>query len=1149
MNQHDETSTGYQPFEVMTVPLRPGENAVEASAGTGKTYSIAVLALRLLLEKRIPLEEILMVTFTNAAVAELSERVRRFIKSALRYAGRDAPDTDPLIRQLVDRSITAHGQETTRQRLAAAVSSLDETAVFTIHGFCQRTLKEFAFETKQVLDAELVTEEDGIIERAVNTYWRQRVVERPLPETELMITIGISRGAIVPVVREALKDKVYANSGKTAGYDDVRRARREYEDQLTQEHTVIRENETALMERLQGTQTTKEPMRQYFRDKLKTGAPLRDEDTYSTVIFTKNGGVRKNFADWTRGSGVTEYYETVVSLRETLANTYEDYRAGIHREAVEFCTAWIGGYKRRENLLSQNDLIGRLYDRVRPGGGDPAVKELADKLAGKYRALFIDEFQDTDHKQYRIFHTLFPESVIFFIGDPKQSIYRFRDADLDSYQRAVTSIAPERRYTMNQNFRSNRALVDAMNRFFDVDDPFLSGAIHYIPVESAVDNACLVTDDGKPCAPFTLCRPEEDTTPHDDVARRIADLLAGGYAIERRDDTNGDTPVREPLSRDTLDRHSIGVLVRAKAKGILIRDTLRRRGIPAVMINDAKVLETETARAFRRFLEAALTPSEQTVKTALLTPLAGMTPPAVRRLDDTDLLGYVEFFQSLRPAGGRVSVLTVCRRVMDRFQLKTRLLGERRLHELSHIQQTMELLYNREQSRGAALDELVSWIQRVQSGQTEEGDEYVERIESDEAAVQICTIHASKGLSYDIVFAPYLNQLIKREASSAGTVVSYKTPGGKAPGKTAAADTVYFTDRFDADTWERDKEAKRQEQRRLIYVAVTRARYKVFLIDREEKNHELGPFIEAISSAGPKLVEIRRDTGGEENGDAPPTDHVSDGEPYARTPPVLRPVDFSASFSSLDRSEHTYQAKEELPVEGYDRFIFTDLPRGTAAGNFLHALYEEVDFTAGLPAWRDAVRQTGRCFPTLYDDRHLDRYGELVGHSVRAALPCGFRLSDIQPDRYRAEMAFYFRAELSTGRIEEILARHGVSTPGVREETLRGAVNGFIDLVFEHGGRYYLLDWKSNHLGWDTADYAPERLETAMTENNYHLQYLLYSVALKRHLEQRGISFAPAFGGVLYCFVRGLRQDRHTGVFFRSGPDLRPVIDTLDAAF
>jgi exodeoxyribonuclease V beta subunit len=1122
----------FEDFNASTVPLK-GSNLIEASAGTGKTYSIAILTLRLILEDEIPVKEILMVTFTKAAVAELEERIRLFIRQAYKVS-RGENIADGTIRQLVERAVAVSGTEKVRALLHEAVLFLDETSVLTIHSFCQQTLNEFAFETGQLFGAELVQDTSALLQEEMNKFWRRHVTVIPVDLLRHLQQSGLSRDSISGVVKEHLTGKRYFSYSAEADYSCCE----EEHLKLLEELKIIEEEEAVLRQALLDHVvadldeiTRRGNANTYSRKGL---VPLlNDPATFLRLLWGKKDTaayVRKVYGD------LVERLETCDEAVLAHRDKVREVICKLNCLAINEASKGIDAHKLAYNQMSYDDLIQNLHMALVKRDNPTLVA----CMQAKYKAVFIDEFQDTDRMQYEIFQKVYGQNtILFYIGDPKQSIYAWRKADIFTYFKAQEQVG--HLYEMNNNYRSSEPYIEAMNLFFKPNEDFdtfhfeqAESAIEYIHVDSPVPNSkgnLLYGDHVE--VPISVRKFANNDDLYTAVIGQVVDLLSSGaYLIDKG---KGQVAVRPA---------DIGILVRKKSQGQDIKRRLSKYGIPAVTIGDAKVLESDESRCLLYVLQAMTDISLASINKALLSPFTGFTDATIRDMDEVPA---IELFRKYKVTWEKDGIYAAMNTFVADYGVKQVLLvrntesGER---VITNLFQLIELLHKVQSTKKLSPLELVGWLKRGIEGQENPGDEFEQRIESDEESVKIVTIHASKGLEYNIVLAPCLDLV----PSNKHNHCSYRDMDS---GEYVSLETKRLTP-------EQSKEHERQleqENRRLVYVAITRAVYKCYLFKNNYfGKSSLSTFLNALHHAPSQVIRFL---------DEAPV--VAEGYRYeaAGVPvPVLRknPVHFKLSqpnwrkmsYSMLKRRhEVSIKKRADVQEDKYENFIFSQLSKGAKTGNLLHDIFENIAFNhAGR--WDHAIRNAVQRFAPLNAERYTPMLKVMLDQVLNATIDTGagaFRLSDVDTENSTQELEFDFKVspfqviELNRFATDEV----HIQVNDFRE--MEGVMNGKIDLFFEHQGRYYVLDWKSNYLGDALEDYSTESLNAAMNENNYHLQYLLYTLATKKYLESRlpDFDYDTQFGGVIYLFVRGLRKDLTHGVF-TSRPG-RELIEKLDRLF
>jgi exodeoxyribonuclease V beta subunit len=837
----------------------------------------------------------------------------------------------------------------------------------------------------------------------------------------------------------------------------------------------------------------------------------------------------------------------------------------------------------------------------------------------RFRAALIDEFQDTDPVQYEIFGRVYggTECPLFLIGDPKQSIYAFRGADVFSYMRAKRDAGSERTCTLGTNWRSDPSLIRAVNTLFGrVERPFLfeQDEIGFEPAAHPEERVDRLSGPG-PALEILLHRREDGSvTPMDKPAawRDLPGLTAGQIATfldEGR--TIAGVPERDLAAGD------VAVLVRTNQQALDVQAALRRRCIPSVLHSQASVLESEEARELGQVLGAVADPTNPgTLKAALSTSLFGLRGPELATMQVQDEAGWeawIQGFQEWRELWSRRGFIQAFRRMLDRHGVQGRLLGlvdgERRLTNVLHLG---EILHVASCGSRVGLEGLVQWFSNVrrESGGRQEvaEDERQIRLESDAQAVQIVTIHRSKGLQYPVVYCPYAWDGRLHPPAATAPALFHARVGG---------DHELRIDLGLADRQEVVARAVREEMAenlRVLYVAVTRAMHRCTLVwggIRDAHTSALGTLLFQAAGDDPDAAAARLAgmsdadmvAGLEElsaaSGSTIGWGDLTRGEEVERgaagrgasglvEPRPLPRIEASWSVTSFSRMASSARAVSPPAAEGIDhdeapapatppveepppgdRVLLHDFPKGAGPGSFLHDVFEHLDFEQ-----RDVQRLSGHVGERLvrfgFDaGRWRDTVTAAVADVLATRLPAlaggaPLSLGQVPLTSRITEMEFTFPVAgpgrtLSVPRLASALeGLTGEHVPaGYHEQVsrlgfpdVRGFLRGFVDLVFEHEGRWYIVDYKSNHLGNAPGDYRQDRLAVAMAHHHYVLQYCLYAAALHRHLGRvvPGYGYETHFGGVYYLFLRGMSPGYPggNGVYHhRPGPDL---VEALCAA-
>jgi exodeoxyribonuclease V beta subunit len=859
--------------------------------------------------------------------------------------------------------------------------------------------------------------------------------------------------------------------------------------------------------------------------------------------------------------------DALLQAQARLAEALAAQRLALLRELLSTGPAALRALKRERRVVAFDDLLHDLHERLAGPGG----AALAQALRARWPVALIDEFQDTDPLQFAIFHALHgvAGAPLFLLGDPKQAIYSFRHADLHTYLQARRQAKAV--YSLAENQRSTPELLVGLNALFGAHPRgFVLDGLDYQAVVAGAKPRPVLVDRSAPRAPLQLwhlpaglggskwpTKAEARRSAAQAVAGEVARLLAAA----RRGEVT--------LDGRALAAGDIAVLVRSHAQGALMRQALAELGVGCVELSQADVHRSVDAEELERVLAAMLAPSrEATLRAALATELMGLDAAAIDALahDEAALLGHVTRFAAYRDTWLQRGVGPMLRRWLQQEQVAPRLLqrpdGERRLTNVLHLAERLQ----EAAAQQAAPEALLRWLQqqRVAGG----GGEATQlRLESDRDLVPIVTIHKSKGLEYPIVFCPFLWDGHPGPAEAASDGFEYHDAEGRPV-------LDFRPDPLTPELKARLQMERTAEQVRLVYVALTRAVQRCVLVvgpyvSRKSTN-EAGraPLNWLAAGAGRDPATLAKQPLAPDAIDAAwaalaaahapqvdlqplPTEAVPPLPPLGPAPetlaalpppPPIAPAWRVGSYSSLVRGLHhegaardhddalaadEAEAAADAPADDDDILAF---PRGPAAGECLHAVFEHADFTD--PAtWPAAVDLALRRHPqpgaaadeTLRRPRRLLR---LLGDVLHTPLQPGLQLHTVAATRRLVEWEFNLPvARLTAQALAATLQAHGVPAAVPGFAALRGYLRGFIDLVFEHQGRWYIVDWKSNHLGHAPADYAAPSLAQAMDAHGYRLQALLYAVALHRHLGRRlaGYRFDRHFGDVLMLFVRGVR--------------------------
>lgn len=1169
-------------FDIMYTPLR-GINLIEASAGTGKTHAIAGLFLRLILEKEFLINEILVVTFTEAATEELRDRIRKRLRAAhevLTGAYQALSGDDLLV-----KAVTPYRDNKRKgEAINNALKDFDKAAIYTIHGFCQKMLREHAFECGALFDTELITEQHDLIRELIDDFWRKHFYDAPPLFLQYAFSAQQSRATFMKLVNKQFfhPDLTIVPPIEKIDIEDAHHNLRRLFYQLKDAWFECRPAvEQILLQDSSLNRTTYQPQ--------TVATMLIEMDSYleSDAVFPLFKGFEKftsaRIAQSIKKNGVSpnhEFFERCNEFYDCYTAThkaFERYMLYLKQKLFAYIRKTLQDKKRVLNVRSFDDLIGDIYYSLKTGS------LLASAIRKKFKAALIDEFQDTDPVQYDIFFTLFntPEHILYLIGDPKQAIYRFRGADIFAYLKAASHIPDQHRHTLTTNWRAEPNLIGAINRLFlNVHDQFIFKDIQFHTIAPApnIDRDVLKISDATepPLQVWFIDQKyanKDDGTIHKGSAEPlVARMVAAEIArLARRGQDGGALIGDRPLCPG-----DIAVLVRKNRQARLIQEELVKVSVPSVLYGAESIFESPEAREVVRVISAIAEPSSAIkLKAALATDMLGFTANTLVALNTLQnewevILGrFYQYHEEWNKSG----FIKMFRLLLQKEGICRRLLlypdGERRL---TNVLQCGEVLHRAESEQKLGMKGLIKWFVGQREGE-ETSEEYQIRLETDENAVKLVTIHRSKGLEYPIVFCPFPwdSSVIKKEP------FAFHDPENKNH-LTLDIGTGNSTHALYAS---REELA---ENMRLLYVALTRAKHRCYLVWGKINGaetaapaylfHQPRQFIsqDIIAELADRVASLSYEEMFAE------VSAIQDGQgyitvshlPHVESAPYnvfrrkatnYQPRFFTgtiqrdwtiASYSSLIYEDSSYTDQPDydhignMSVIEYSGDPHTDIfsfPRGIRAGNCIHSIFERLDFTLSQP---EKERELIRSSLAQYglDENWIEALWTMVQNVLVAPLDSSrpeFILKNVHKRDRRHELEFYFPFDNITaqglsaifsqaqyGEFAALLDRLGFKSEG-------GFMRGFMDMVFTFNDQFYIIDWKSNYLGNCVENYSLPLLQKVMHENYYILQYHIYAVALHRYLALRKADYAyeKHFGGIYYLFVRGINpQQGSFGIYY-----------------
>ncbi|HEX7470190.1 MAG TPA: UvrD-helicase domain-containing protein, partial [Verrucomicrobiae bacterium] len=1031
-------------FDLLETPLLRGTSLLEASAGTGKTYAIAGLFVRLILEADLSVDEILAVTYTEAATAELRQRIRQTLVNALKtFSGQ--PTDDGFLRALVEKHAAAKAEMTSR--LERALGCFDQAAIYTIHGFCQRTLQDRAFESGALFDVELVTEQSAIMREIAEDYWRKhfyaprwsaglparrdsvgvqsrtrdcsgdtlkRELQHAASETGVPSNIavrfvlknGFTPEKLLGLFKQCVNHPFlkFHSRGEGKSLDELAHALEQTFNDAREEWKRDKKTIRSLFGSHAGwgnkPYNRDDEMAEHFeRLEVCFSATDSDFESLDALEVFRASAIAAGVAKKSKSPAPRHKF---FDLCEQLAEAEADFLAALQLDFARFAQDELPRRKQRLKVRSFDDLLMNVYRALQSDAGNA----LAETLRGKHKAALIDEFQDTDPVQYEIFRRVFAggKSFLYLIGDPKQAIYAFRGADIFTYMQAANKA--ERRFTLGENWRSEKKLVEAVNTIFHrPQKPFVFDEIRFDPVvaKARADKEPLLIG-GEKESPFQIWFYEREgkSISKIEAEKRLPQIVAGEIARLLNSDAR--------IGDRALKPEDIAVLVPENKHAQQMQDALRAVNVPSVLHTAASLFESFEAMEFRRVLLAIAQPTdERLLKAALATELIGFNGTRLVELTEVESQNILERFHDYLASWVERGFFRMFRQWLQRESVRQRLLafpdGERRLTNVLHLG---EALHKAEGEFRFGVGGLLKWLGEQMNPDALTAEEHQLRLERDDNAVRLITIHKSKGLQYGIVFCPFNWRDSKATRRGAKEIFFHDPADAMRPAcdlggdgaRTALSASSLGDSRKLADKAVRAPSASYDEHLqlaererlaenvRLMYVAVTRAVHRCCFV--------WGGFNDAGSSAPawlfhqpaeigePKLEELDAhfkelsddemqaqlteladvSAGAIEIQDLPATSSERFQPPESQAQKLSCreftgkiPRDWRiSSFSFLtagqieeapDYDNVRAAENEAEPASGIFAF-----PRGVRAGTCLHEILQQVDFTqfAGAPA-------------------------------------------------------------------------------------------------------------------------------------------------------------------------------------------------------
>ncbi|WP_150465779.1 exodeoxyribonuclease V subunit beta [Francisella sp. SYW-2] len=1154
-----------------TITLQ-GRHIIEASAGTGKTFNITTLYIRLLLEKKLLPKDILVMTFTKDATQEIIGRVEAKIRDVLadHKSGKEV---------LSDEDY---------KHIKRALLEVDEAAIFTIHGFCKKILSEQAFASGIEMDVSMEVDTSDILQKVVEDFFRKYINKNKTNFEYLQAYKLHTPEKFLDKLRNVIRSSYELLTKQAISLDEFKILKKQQLELFLNNHDIVDD----FLSKLGKGEPQGKRVDEYHR--VLEWLRLYNEDPFpDNISIITNGNKIKGARVKPIFTGIKELRDLQEEIKK--ANATQFIKQACLQIRQDFSKA-----KEQKGVLDFDDLITKLCHSVKKS------PDLVKTLQHQYPVALIDEFQDTDAEQYEILDTIYPlknsshsheggnlltnglnlkdtrlreydsssdqndsNLLLLMIGDPKQAIYGFRGGDIFTYLKAKDSCSNDNQWSMDTNWRSTSEMIKAYNRLFykkdyepkdegELGEDIFSDGIGYQLVKASpnADKKAKDFDDNlKPINYFYYQVAEDDNKSDIDnnlsawTANEIVRLLNSKKVVES----------------------DIAILVENGKQAKVIQKALQAKELSSVYLSQRdNVYHSQEATEILALMEGINDlENKSMLKRALSTSLlGGRADKFISYIDENDVSAWdeeIEKAKSLRQQWHKYGFMAFIMQIIHQNFTQRSDSKERVITNILHLAELIKVAENKYKHP----NQLIKWYrQQLNSTATSEGEL---RLESDDNLIKIITIHGSKGLEYSVVFIPFASYVSSKKFQ-VGDFSKYYDKNIK--------QTVYKIGKDDSIKPQIENEVI-EELMRLFYVAVTRAEHRCYIGVAKYSNSEKSPLARFLDYQKDDdwLGKIQNITANPINQSSlidVATSHCYESENLITndqfdhdTLQNLKANDINKlandnwemlSFSKISKSKVQNTALEKENDESEDdsaqksqqelefRFI---APKGADIGNILHNVLEHTDFSLGKIDDNLLQEQMDRYKVVAAED--FDKLKVWLEECLVASIPSietadfssndiqyglfdikdkGFCLKDIPNTKTLKEAEFYFpisNEKLYKKNIIEILAEYRnqiIDYDEFSSQKIFGMLHGFIDLIFEYDGKFYVADYKSNYLGDKLEDYN----QAAMSEKNqssfYDLQYLIYSVALDKYLRQNieNYNYEKHFGGVYYFYLRGMKD-------------------------
>lgn len=1194
-----------QHLNPLSVPIL-GTSLIEASAGTGKTWNIAALYARLVILEQMPVDRILVVTFTKAATAELKMRLRARLDGTLgillqtqlalnhlqdlrNHCGNDEFIFDLLQQALnqeknklsemgvPDEELNFLAQQRLQLRLKAAISDFDHAAIYTIHGFCQRILQDFAFYCQEPFTIEL--DEQGQPEYqliAVQDFWRQRVIHNE-NLAYLVYQLGLTPEKSLQKLKHILARpylKFKQDLDLSQSFLDLQQQLQSDWQKFKTKLADIQAAFEKLHPALNGQKYRKATYEKIFNQLNQLSQDITAQNLIG-ILGVKNDERMHHVFSSTRlkdslkkdpkaNINVDELipkvaqFDELFDLAKHIVQIQQDLEIALEQNLIEYLRETHAQHKQENPERQFDDLLLDVFDALQPNA--PHAEELAHVISEQWQVALIDEFQDTDPLQYDIFRRIFaqaakdkPGHALFLVGDPKQAIYSFRGADIFAYLQAAKDDLLVCRYTIGTNYRSHARLVNSIHALFaQVPMPFALADIHYPDVQADRSDSHLIAQNDHAVVLHWF---ESSVDNIDALRNAAAENCAEDIAYTL---LSGTTKLKNSQGEEKpIHAGQIAVLVRKRDEGRLIQQQLKQRGIQSVLLSQDSVFGEEEAQALYALMGFILNPLDSS---QLVYVLAGClfdytAEQLLMAEQNNALLAWIDEASEAMAIWQQHGIYSALQTILSKHQVEKYLLSQKRERALTNLYQLLELIASEERNHYSPAA-LYQWLgTQIQDYLNQTASHALLRLESDENLVKIVTIHSSKGLQYPIVYCPFIWS--NHDHKSREWYIVHQQN---------QALLVHKKQVSQEDKTQIELE-NLSEELRLLYVALTRAEEQLHLYLTERKN--IFNYLLNNADEAKLIWDTFLDQQDKQKTDfawhQTPEKLTQYHDDFISEQPIYRASSYPkrsftrithTSFTGLTQQlylEHEFNPQTEdiqptLDVAEQQIILmnesisenepsFYTFPKGTRAGVCLHEILE---YYLDIPNSDKAAFISDTLQKYGYDVQQWQSIiWQMAEYTVQTPLLPQLNLAMLPKSHRLTEMGFLFHShDFALNDVKAWLQQPHFRLPEhiiqasryLQFSNIEGFISGFIDLfVYTPNGEAIVIDYKSNYLGNRAEDYQLEALNQAIGEHHYYLQAFIYAIAVTRYLNSRQVY--PKQIAIRYLFLRGLDGLTHNGVW------------------